>query len=125
MSMVSESLLSTSMYNKPMVLKDKDAVAILLLRLLIMTPGTNRQHPEMGVDVRGRYQYASEDEVDELSDEIRLQIDTYLPNFNTSTVDCTVSDKVLKISINVDGTVFKFSSGNNLSDDEISLNSDI
>ena len=126
MSVISEGLFTTDSYNKPMVLKDKDALAILLLRLLIMVPGTNRQHTEMGVDIRGRYEYSSEDEIDELNDEISKQIEIYLPNYASGAiVNCSSENRVLKVSINVDGTVFNFSSGTELDDNEISLNTDL
>lgn len=121
MARVSEGLFTTDKYNKPMVLKDKDAVAILLLRLLVMVPGTNRKHPEMGIDIRGRYEYCEEDEVDELNTEIQTQIKTYLPQFNTSSVNCITEGRDMKIAIKVDDTVFNFSTASNLSDNEISL----
>ena len=126
MSVISEGLFTTDSYNKPMVLKDKDALAILLLRLLIMVPGTNRRHPEMGVDIRGRYEYSSEDEIDELNDEITQQIETYMPNYASgASVNCTSENHNLKVSINVDGTVFNFTSSDEVGDKEISLNTDL
>ena len=123
MSSISQALLTTDSYKKPMTLKDKDALAILLLRLLIMVPGTNRLHPEMGIDIRGRYEYSSDDEIDELNTEIEQQIETYLPNYASgSKVECENDNRIFRVHINVDGTLFKYSSGNNLGDDEISLN---
>lgn len=127
MSVISEGLFTTDSYNKPMVLKDKDALAILLLRLLIMEPGSNPLHPEMGVDIRGRYEYSSEDDLEDLNKEISDQIEVYLPNYRSSTIECTKdpNSNAMKVKINVDGTVFNFSSGTNLNDNEISLDQSI
>ena len=61
-----------------------------------------------------------------LNDEISKQIEIYLPNYASGAiVNCSSENRVLKVSINVDGTVFNFSSGTELDDNEISLNTDL
>lgn len=125
MAMVSEGLLSIDQYNKPMVLKDADAIAILLLRLLVMTPGTNYLHPEMGVNMRARYRYCSEDDMEDLNQEIITQINTYLPSYSTSSVNCEYQDGNIRVSINVDDTVFNYATGGiDSSENVISLMND-
>lgn len=127
MAQISEGLLTTDKYNKPMLLKDKDALAILLLRLLVMTPGTNPLHPELGVDIRGRYEYCGEDDLDDLNTEIETQISIYLPSYITCTVEAEIRDnRSMGISITIDDMLFKYSTatGSDLATDEISVMSE-
>lgn len=124
MAQISEGLFTTDKYNKPMLLHDKDAIAILLLRLLVMTPGTNPLHPEMGVDIWGRYEYCNEDELDELNEEIESQILAYLPNFSSCKVTAELdSERQMKVSIYIDGSLFQYSTAgaDQIGENEISL----
>ncbi len=124
MAKISEYLLSTDSYSKPKVVEDKDALAILLLRLLLMAPGDNMEHPEMGVDIIGRYRYSSEGDLKELNKEIQYQIETYLPLYRTTEVNCVKDGKYIKVNITIDGTLFQFNSNNNTAKDEISLSTE-
>lgn len=105
---VKEYMLTTDEYTQPKIVTDKDAIAVLLLRLLLMVPGDNPDHPEMGVDVMGRYRYSYKSDLTKLNNEIRYQMDTYLPSFNTIDIECTKIDDYIKISINIDNTLFNF-----------------
>ena len=121
MAVISESLMATDMYNNPKVVKNEDALAILLLRLLIMEPGTDPMHPEMGIDAPGRFNYSTESDLEDLKMEISKQIVTYLPNYQNSTIDVTNEDGELHLRISVDDTVFSYTTSSTPSESEISL----
>lgn len=116
-----EYLLTTNKYKKPYVLKDKDTLAVLLIRLLIMAPGTNPMHPEMGVDVMGRYRYCNKSDLQTLRQEIRDQIECYLMEYQSVEVEPVLSNGILKLNITIDDTIFKFTTDSNTAKDEISL----
>lgn len=105
-----EYLLSTDNFTNPKVVKDTDAAGILLIRILIMVPGTNPLHPAMGVGLGTIYRYIMEDDLPSLETRISDQITTYLPpEFASVKVKLSISnDKCLKVSMAVDNTEFIF-----------------
>ena len=43
-----EYLLSVNNFNEPAALEGKQAIGLLLVRLILMEPGTDPLHPDMG-----------------------------------------------------------------------------
>ena len=74
-----EYLLSTNKYLEPASVEGSEAYAILIIRLLLLEPGTNPLHPDMGVGLGPKYRYILEDQISVLQDRIRDQLQTYLP----------------------------------------------
>ena len=74
-----EYLCSVDKFNKPVVRTKQSAIALLLLRLIILEPGSDPLHPDMGVGIR-RYRYTM-NTLNELKQRIKDQIDTYIPCF--------------------------------------------
>lgn len=105
-----EYLLSTNEYLEPKVVKGSEAYGILLMRLLLLVPGTNPLHPAMGVGLGPKYRYISREGLNDLQALIQEQINTYLPsNFITATkVYLTLKDnsKYLIITIIADETKY-------------------
>lgn len=85
--------LSVDRFKKPKVYTDKEARAVMLMRLLIMEPNTDPLHPDMGVGIR-MFRY-SMNTLSDLSKRIQDQITTYLPD---------LSDASVKILVNPDHT---------------------
>lgn len=56
-----------------------NSAAVLIIRLLLLKKGTYSDFPDMGIDIRGRYRFAYEDEMIELQNDIASQIESYLP----------------------------------------------
>lgn len=104
-----ELLFKTNKFSKPMVLEGNDALSTLLCRLILMEPGTNPLHPEMGVGLVSRYRHSDVAEVEDLEQEIKDQIDHYLPQFRSVEVKCTIFEGDIRISININNTLFNFS----------------
>lgn len=97
-------------FEQPKQLKGKDAICILLIRLLLLTPGTIQSRPTMGIGIVTRWRYSSIDEIPNLTKEIETQINTYLPKFQAVEVQVTSNDfnKELLIDITIDGTLYSF-----------------
>lgn len=108
---VREYLLTTDEFRNPKVLEGAKAIGILLVRLLLMEPGTNPLHPDMGVGIGPRYRFITESDLDQLQTRVKEQINTYLPSlfFSAAQVNLNIkSNKILVITIIADGTSYIF-----------------
>jgi hypothetical protein len=116
-----EGLFSTSKYNTPKVITGKEETAVLLIRLLIMDPGTNTLYPEMGVGILSRFVNCSKDDIPDLELEIKKQIDIYLPLYQETSVKVSIENRILLLSITIDDTLYKFTTNDMPNKDETSL----
>lgn len=108
MNEVKEYLLTTDEFRNPKSISGPLAMGVLITRLLLLIPGTNPRHPDMGVGLL-TYRFILESEMSVLQSRIRDQISTYLPsNYRGSTkINLTINDnKYLVITIVVDGTSY-------------------
>lgn len=100
-----EPLLSVDKYYKPLVAKGEDYATLMLIRLILLEPGTFQTHPNMGVGLVSRFRYSNEIDMVKLANLIRDQIILYLPQFTLTDVRCVLGDsdtgteKVIKIYI--------------------------
>lgn len=100
-----EPLLSVDKYYKPLVAKGENYATLLLTRLILLEPGMFQTHPDMGVGLVSRFRYSTEVDMVKLSNSIKDQITTYLPQFILTNVRCILGDdatgdkKVIKIYI--------------------------
>ena len=100
---------SINKFNTPVTLKGQKAIGVLLTRLLLMEPGTDRLHPDMGVGIR-RYRYGM-NILENLKARVERQIDTYLSCFPSSEVNISYTDqKSLHVEITVDNYVYVYDS---------------
>lgn len=104
-----EYLCKIDNFNKPVVYKNKSAIGLLLLRLILLEPGSDPLHPEMGVGIR-RYRY-SMNTLDKLKKRVQDQIRTYLPCFPASNVNIVLTpDHVCNIEITINDTIYVYDS---------------
>ncbi len=104
-----EYLLTTDAFKTPVVLKNQQAIAMLLMRLILLDPGSDPLHPDMGVGIR-QYRYAMGRE-DELRDVVKQQINQYLPCFPAGNVELEITpDKLINIKITIDDTIYVYDS---------------
>lgn len=104
-----EYLLTVDKFKEPAKVEGNDAVAVLLLRLMLMEPYTDPLHPDMGVGII-TYRY-SMDNKDDLRKRIESQIHTYLPYFSeASVVLIYCPDHTLNVEITIDGVTFVYDS---------------
>jgi hypothetical protein len=64
-----------------------NSAILMIARLILLVPGTYEDHPTMGIDIKGRYRFAFEDELYHLSQEISDQIIMFLPEFRLVSVN--------------------------------------
>ena len=100
-----EPLLSVDKYYKPLVAEGDDYITLMLIRLILLEPGTFQTHPDMGVGLVSRFRYSMDVDMGKLSNTIKEQIMTYLPQFTLTDVRCVLGDdetgdkKVIRIYI--------------------------
>lgn len=106
-----EYLFSVNEFKEPSKVINKSAIALLLVRLIMMDPGTDPLHPTMGVGIR-KYRYGLNN-IDELKSEVEYQIDTFLPCFQNATVCIVITEeKTCNIEITIDDVVYVYDSSN-------------
>ena len=104
-----EYSLSINSFNNPDELKRADAACLLIMRLILLTPGTIQTHPEMGVGLITKYRFMYDTELQNLKKLITDQINLYLPELNLTSVELTLNPKDLKeliIQIKIENTLY-------------------
>ena len=104
-----EYSLSINSFNNPDELKRADAACLLIMRLILLTPGTIQTHPEMGVGLITKYRFMYDTELQNLKKLITDQINLYLPELNLTSVELTLNPKDLKeliIQIQIENTLY-------------------
>lgn len=83
---IRDYLLDIDDLNRPKVLDMENiqtgtmnSAALLIIRLLLLKKGSYPDFPDLGIDIRGRYRFAFEEELITLCNELEDQISTYLP----------------------------------------------
>lgn len=103
--------LSVDEYGRPTAYKDKAAIRILLIQLILLNPGTFQSHPNMGVGLVKRYRYSFMENISSIKLEIENQIETYLPMLQGVSVDIEPNpdiDKEIIIYITIEDTLYPF-----------------
>lgn len=81
-----ELLLGINVFDQPAASSGAKAWGLLVANLLLMVPGTIVSDPEMGCDI-GQYEFSFiDDVVDDIEENIRNQISTYLPDIPLETL---------------------------------------
>lgn len=104
LSELKEPLMTLNKFQRPVELQGQDAEIMLIIRLILLEPGTIQTHPEMGVGLISLYRYTVDVDLDKLRSRIQNQISTYLPMFTTVEVrvDLNVNEHTLYIYIDSD-----------------------
>lgn len=107
-----EYTLSTNSFKKPKVLTGKPAIATLLVRLILLEPGTDSNFPEMGVGLVSKYRFLTEDLAMGLIDDIDNQVSKYLPELQCTNVQIEYSpEKTAIIKVTIDDTIYTLDTG--------------
>ena len=117
---ITEFSFSVDDFQNPKIYKDAEAISTLLVRLLLLEPGTFQSHPEMGVGLISKYRFGVEGVAQELQSNFQSQIETYLPQFQGARVSCREKEGVLMIAAEIDNTLYGIyfdSSTNNIKTD--------
>lgn len=70
-----------------------NSAVLTIIRLILMRKGQLEDHPEMGIDIRGRYRFSFDSELIQLSQEIQEQVAQYAPEFAPVDVMAIFRDK--------------------------------
>ena len=98
-------------FNKPTVLKDKEAIGTRLMELIMMEPGDDPLHPDMGVGLR-TFRYGVNN-LEDLRSRVQKQIETYLPFYqNADVAIIRTPDKVVNIEISLGSMKYIYDSNN-------------
>ena len=98
-------------FNRPTVLKDKEAIGTRLMELIMMEPGDDPLHPDMGVGLR-TFRYGVNN-LEDLRSRVQKQIETYLPFYqNADVAIIRTPDKVVNIEISLGGMKYIYDSNN-------------
>ena len=104
-----EYLCSVDNFKQPVVRTKQAAIGLLLLRLILLEPGSDPLHPDMGVGIK-RYRYTM-NTLEELKQRVKNQIDTYLPCFKSSEINIVLTqDHLCNIEISVNDTLYIYDS---------------
>ena len=103
---ITEFSFSVDDFQNPKVYKDAEAISTLLVRLLLLEPGTFQSHPEMGVGLISKYRFGVEGVAQELQSNFQSQIEPYLPQFQGARVSCREKEGVLMIAAEIDNTLY-------------------
>ena len=94
--------MSVNNFNDPVEYQNASVPYILIKRLILLNPGTYQNRPNMGVGLFSRWKFSDTEDVSKLENEIKDQIETYLPQFSLNSIDISVkNDKELLINIQV------------------------
>ena len=103
-----EYTLGTNNFKKPVIYEGKKAIGIVLVRLLLMEPGSDPLHPLMGVGIPTKFRYMMEDNIPTLRSEITRQIVTYLAPYSNIEVNLRITDKVLEVTEYIDDYTYSY-----------------
>lgn len=105
-----EYLFSINKINQPEKVEEKEAIGLLLSRLILLNPGSDPAHPTMGVGIE-KFRYAV-NRLEELRNIIDYQIRTFLPDFQNANVEVVeiTELKVCNIEITIDDVTYVYDS---------------
>lgn len=104
-----EYTFSINKFKKPTAVKGDTAIGTRLMELIMMEPGDDPLHPDMGVGLK-TYRYGV-NTLDKLRDRVESQIATYLPFYqNVNVALISTPDKVCNIEITIGDTKFIYDS---------------
>ena len=107
--MATEFSLSVDDFKNPKKVTGINATAILLVRLLLLEPGTFQSHPEAGVGLISKYRFGIDGISSELQSEYQNQIRKYFPQFMGVQVKIKEYEKTLMIFIEIDNIMYGIS----------------
>ena len=105
-----EYTLSIDNLSRPKVLEGTDAIASLIIRLLLLNPYTDPLHPDMGVGLEA-FRFCL-GRIEELEARIKAQMEAFMPEFAFSEVRVIEisEEKICNIEITIGDVVYVYNS---------------
>ena len=103
-----EYILEFDLFKKPLIKDGARADALKVIRLILLNPGSDPLHPDMGVGLKN-YRFGDKSVINELKKRTMDQISKYLPDLAATDVDFIMTtDKVLAIDVMTPSEIFEF-----------------
>lgn len=116
-----EYTLEVDEFNNPGIVEGSDAIRLLITRLLVLEPGSDPLHPDMGVGIKNYRFNSSDSSLNELYKIITSQLEKYLPQFSNSQIDLSISpEHILNINITIGDVTYSWNSSIDNSDNYLS-----
>ena len=106
---VDDAVLSLNNFNTPKIIQGYESINMKIIRLILYEPGTSPDFPDKGVGLISKYRYLTQNNLNELMDRIKDQINTYLPEFNGVDVQLEIYKGILNIGISIDNVLYEYS----------------
>ena len=104
-----EHTFSVDDFNQPKVVEGRKAIGVLIIRLILLEPGTNQNRPDMGLGIVSRFRYIQNSDLPKLTQELKTQISTYLTPYQNTSVNITMNEDLqLVFDIHVDDYSYKY-----------------
>ena len=101
--------ISTDDFNQPQVVKNREAVGLLIARLILLEPGTNPTRPEMGVGLVSHFREMFPENLAALKKRLYEQLSKYLPEYANAEIELTAApNDQLEFKITIGEEVFKY-----------------
>lgn len=103
--------LSVNDISRENIITGGKAIAIQIVRLILLEPGINSLYPTMGCGIRQLCAGKTENDIPAITDVINAQIQEFLPEFQSVGLSIGIDEtnKALFIDITVDSTIYKYS----------------
>jgi len=96
-------------FKQPKKSEGRKAIGVLIIRLILLEPGTDPVRPEMGLGIVSKYRYMQKDGMDELASNLQQQLSKYLVPYSNVTVEMTMNDNLqLTFDIHIDESTYKY-----------------
>ena len=106
---LNEYNISTDNFNMPKVTKNREAVGLLISRLILLEPGTDPARPEMGFGLVSHFREMFPNDLSAMKRRLANQLSTYLPQYANASIEMQAApDDQLTFKITIDDMVFKY-----------------
>ena len=109
MANMADYLLGVNKFGTPKKITDNEVIYTLLVRIILLEPGTFQDHPDMGVGIVSRYRYSFTSDLHKLQKDISEQISKYLPELVMNEINLSEGEKLVYINITVNNMLFSIS----------------
>ena len=103
---ITEFAFAVDDFMNPKEFKDGEAICTLLVRLLLLEPGTIQSHPDMGIGLMSKYRYSAEGTASVLQNDLQRQVDRYLPSLQGTKVTVTERDSKYYIAAEFESVLY-------------------
>lgn len=104
-----EYTLDVNTYGTPLDYKNFNALGTLIMRLILLEPGTITHSPKMGVGLISKYRYMQSDKLDAFVNEVKNQIKDYIDPTAVVDMDVNITDQnVMVMDLKINSAQFRY-----------------